>query len=753
MKIIIEEYPYDYNEVIKYPSVADIPHNCNMDGYIVFNCVGYFFDTKINDCVFVLPKVLLGNYVSSAETADSYCQQQSLSANDSEQIERSERVFGKYNPEKIIDLDKSNVENQDVDFIKDFAVWIYRTLIVYKNKNIDSSIIYEENIQLLGKGKISGFNSLLEIVLSLLKFNQENQNFFFFIFQNSNSGFNIINWNKTINSKIPIVHNYRPLYVDTVDKKRKINFDEELIIIYFSILNYLNDTFGFKAKMNFNIELIKGTRFLNLINGHGRRKLLNIKYKYFSDKAIALWNLCYSFFDFSNQIAANSNFKEYILAKNFNIVFESIIDDLIGDKNFPAGLKEQHDGKKIDHLYVHDDLINDTGRQIYFIGDSKYYKRNTKIGKQSVYKQFTYARNLIQWNLDCCKSNFSDKDSQNVEMIRDTLTEGYNIIPNFFISAKLNKNLDFDDDISKTNKKSFFVTRQFDNRLFDRDTLLIHHYDVNFLFIISLYAKNNELEISRWKSKVRKILSDMIKQTLNDFFDFYIAEPYRETHQRKFILNNFKDLNGKVISLLNNKPYLLLALNSPNSNLDRSVFSSLDESSLKKENDSVIKVMQNGYFLHKFSLTDKDPLKEINDKYVQFYKDYPLGIRGFALVVYAPNLNVERYKNFAVSIGNSSYLNYISAAKESIKFIVFLKDNNTYFLATADAGASIIFGTNSSNCLNIGNSSVFLQINISGSVEQIDPISYGDIEKTYNFSFQKGMDSVILVDLEKHKVI
>ena len=37
--------------------------------------------------------------------------------------------------------------------------------------------------------------------------------------------------------------------------------------------------------------------------------------------------------------------KEYLLVKSFNIVFEAIIDELLGEKNIPAGLKEQADGK------------------------------------------------------------------------------------------------------------------------------------------------------------------------------------------------------------------------------------------------------------------------------------------------------------------------------------------------------------------------------------------------------------------------
>ena len=35
-------------------------------------------------------------------------------------------------------------------------------------------------------------------------------------------------------------------------------------------------------------------------------------------------------------------------------------------------------------------------KPVYYIGDSKYYKRNTEVGEESIYKQFTYAKNVIQ---------------------------------------------------------------------------------------------------------------------------------------------------------------------------------------------------------------------------------------------------------------------------------------------------------------------------------------------------------------------
>ena len=38
----------------------------------------------------------------------------------------------------------------------------------------------------------------------------------------------------------------------------------------------------------------------------------------------------------------------------------------------------------------------DLKHEIFYIGDSKYYKYRTPMGKEAVYKQFTYAKNVIQ---------------------------------------------------------------------------------------------------------------------------------------------------------------------------------------------------------------------------------------------------------------------------------------------------------------------------------------------------------------------
>lgn len=83
--------------------------------------------------------------------------------------------------------------------------------------------------------------------------------------------------------------------------------------------------------------------------------------------------------------------------------------------------------------------------------------------------------------------------------IKDDITEGYNVIPNFFISANIPMNEDGTarlvyDDITKPHKSQPPINRHYENRLYDMDTLILSHYDVNFLYVLSLYARNNAVQ-------------------------------------------------------------------------------------------------------------------------------------------------------------------------------------------------------------------------------------------------------------------
>lgn len=573
MRILIEEYQYDVAEV------KDILHGIdaleNVEGKVSIHYVGYYYNTLLKDCVFILPKVLLKD------------------------VEGQERAFGKYRPEDISDLGKDNpLTPLERDFLYKFAVWIYRAIVVYKNdKQNDTDIVYHTKIAQIGKGSRRMSNTYLDILLQLLQFNKDNQSFFFFIVKNLHSGFNKINWTRTISRESAIVQDEQPIYLKPVNKKRQINFDEELLVIFFSILNFIGDTYGFPKEIKCQFQLIKGAQFKTYLNGYGRTRLRQIKYKYFSDKALELWNLCYAFFDEARQVFVSTEKKEYLLVSSFYHVFEAIIDELIGDNPLPDGMdKKQEDGKIVDHLFTAKSLIENGTSQTYYIGDSKYYKMGHPFGPESIYKQYTYARNVIQWNLDIF--NRGEEPKSGVKL-RDDVTEGYNIIPNFFVSAKMDETFDYaNDGIEKTDRlHNRHRKEQFKNRLFDRDTLLLFHYDVNFLFVLSLYARENASQKADWKLKVRNKFREEIQDWLQDDFTFYAMAARPGVDAKQYFKTHFQEILGKTYTPFADNQIFSLALDNA--------------AKYKESNDDLMAELNNYFFVRPCKLgTKPEPIIE-----------------------------------------------------------------------------------------------------------------------------------------------
>lgn len=425
----------------------------------------------------------------------------------------------------------------------------------------------------------------LDVLLALQEWNRKNESFVMFVVKNMHSGVNKINWTRTISKSQAIIQDgmggsrrQDVSYLNPVNKKRQINFDEELLVIYYSILQHMQDEYGFPVRINVNFPLIRGEKFKRYVRGFGKHRLKQIKYKYFSDKVLELWELCYAFFDRPENITLNIDQKEYLLVKSFHIVFEAIIDELIaGDqrKQLPKELKDQPDGKRVDHMYQYKELTNnDNDDNIYYIGDSKYYKRGNALGVESVYKQFTYARNVIQWNLDLFNDGKKEDQDGHVKL-RDDVTEGYNVIPNFFISANQNV-LSADDEIhlidsekpEHKRRQEYYLSRQFDNRLFDRDTFLLAHYDVNFLFVVSLYGRNNSARKAEWRNRVRQLFRTEIQNMLKENFEFYAITAHADVNAEAYIKDNFQTLLGKVFHPFENREgsdqqYYSLALRNP----------------------------------------------------------------------------------------------------------------------------------------------------------------------------------------------
>ena len=571
MLLFIEGYPYELSHPIR--------HNLTVEDALsgvvsYFNkkettyrpeYVGYCYSQKADDVIFFLPKVVLTGEQNKDKEDDT--------------------IFGT-SPLNIIDFEAKNLEKyfeEDADkkkykdFLSELSIWIYRTISVYK-KAYNDNILEPRKIQSKTSGRKVKHNTLLDVIIALRDFNRNNQDYLTFISRNMHRGFNKIQWTKTISKSQAVITNDVPVYIDPVNKKKVVNFDEELLVIYFSILDYISKIHGFTFSININYDLIptKVLKSKYIDRNFGTRRLRQIKYKYFSDKALRIWDLCYAFFDREHKITMKVPDDDYLLAKDFEHIFEMMIEKLVGGNEkdiLPSDLTEQKDGKLVDHMYIDHGLLvksNFEKELTYYIGDSKYYKRgkdgNVNLGDTSIYKQYTYARNVIQWNMNLFLG-LQEKERDDQPQLRDEFTEGYNPIPNFFISAHIpdrkqcgeGKFLSFEDDALR-NENNIQLNRQFENRLFDRDTLLLCHYDVNFLFVVSLYGRDSKGRQAEWREKVRKEFRKSIQETLNKLYNFYTLRPRPGMDCYGYIKENFHKLNGKIYRPQKNGNYLILAL-------------------------------------------------------------------------------------------------------------------------------------------------------------------------------------------------
>lgn len=547
MRILFEDYHYNKGAI---PSLEGIAPIESQDGTMKLPYVGYYYDAK-NGAVFILPKVFMVN-IRVEDNGDSESQNAVFKA------------FGRYKPEDLIDVspDNTRLSSQDKAFLFGISAWLYQAIALFNDRQTDNEITSSRSLAGLVCNRGEGDATLIDHILALLRFNKEHQNLFTYIAIIKHSGNNKIHWTKTIRQTQPLLHQGKPFYLQCKTKNKVINYDEELLVLFFSTLDYLAHSYYFPVKKNLNYDTLKAHRVAHLIEtGKGTRLLRKIRNKYFADELVALWRLLYAFYEQAERVAQKKAYSERLLVRNFNIVFEDMIDTLIGENGLPKGLKEQKDGKIIDHIYRDKSLFDVD--DIYFIGDSKYYKEGNKVGENALYKQFTYAKNVIQYNIDI----FNRKQDGDILPYRDKLTEGYNPTPNFFVRGFVDPNDLSYSDSKLRNDGRVDCNYHFTNRLFDRDTLLILTYDINFLYVLSAYVQSHGTSGSV-NCFLRKRFRDDIVEVFEKEYDFYLLNPLKNGLTREeFVEKYFRKLIGKIYCTTEGQ--LLLALKKAESDNDQ----------------------------------------------------------------------------------------------------------------------------------------------------------------------------------------
>lgn len=512
MLVYFEGHRYPQDLVVPYFTDRDfnepvVPYMHDRSGYYL-EYIGYIFATseKYSGPVFILPKSFL--------------------AVDETDPDKRETLLGEPGllPELIFDTDKDDnvlaLSGRET-FLPELSLWLFRAMVRFREdckKEKDQENL--DKLYQLTPQDNSRDRDFLSTAIRLIDFLSDHRNLFTQIHKINNSGRAAIDWNKTIR-KYPYIKESKPYYLDLQIKDKAINIDEELIILYYSVLRYLKDKFHFPITLgDIPYELLSPSEIQRYLDtGVGKRKMRDIKGKYFRDDLRTLWNLLDAFFTFNYSRDDKCPRKEALAVKEFDAVFEKMVDRLIGDTGKLAALKNQKDGKLIDHIYMDKSLIGKDSN-IYYIGDSKYYSDSHDIEGVPLYKQFTYARNAIQYNID--QYYLKHKANPNAIRYRDKDTEGYNVTPNFFVRPKIKSDtLDFDTPSFSASGNQPKPNKHFEDRLFDRDTLLLREYEINLIFLIAAYGSYED----HWATSIRATIREDMLQFLTDTYAFFKIQP------------------------------------------------------------------------------------------------------------------------------------------------------------------------------------------------------------------------------------
>lgn len=537
MKILIEGVTYPIEQLQK---VFDDPKFYKQNGLQgVVNSVGYYHSFEKNNLVFMLPKVFIKDGLDT--------------------------IFGYTTAELINLIDEVSVKHKvQYNWVRQLSVYFYNSLIEFRKRYADTSIIHETETFELNTNLGDKEYSFLDLLLSFVNFYKKNrQQILFKHIEFVSSQAKKPRWEKTIRKSLPILADGRtPIYIEISNKKKIVNTEEELLTYFFSILNHLNKEHHLNLKIDKSFKLIKEQHFDRLCE-NGISKLKKIKYRYFNDTLKKMYVLCELYFSQFDKSSIRKKKEDFLAISNYNLVFEDMVDKLFSDELNTvevegltiAKLKNNDDGKIIDHIYDYQSIIDTS--DIFYIGDSKYYKSDGSVGKLSKYKQFTYAKNVIQYNIDLLNKK-NTTYTKNVKY-RDKITEGYNITPNFFVYGYIDDATDYNSH-SITKKGNIIPSYHFEDRLFDRDTLFVHQYKINFLYVLKSYTTFNSNEITIFRKQVKETFRNNFLEFFNDSreskFEFFEYSG-EELNFTDFVTNNFRTLNGKCYCTIDDR--LILA--------------------------------------------------------------------------------------------------------------------------------------------------------------------------------------------------
>ena len=506
------------------------------------NAVGFFYDYEKKSSVFLLPKAFCVSTPSSldgksmkAEDGDSSTQE-SEDEDIDEPPEKSDNgtAFGasikdlvNWGSWKPPATEKEKWEKnwgKLAGFVEECPIWIVRALDKYAKEKVRKNAPVPELV-IHGDEQGRTLPSLVNEILDLYK---KNRDYYVFVKVKSRSGLKRPDWPRTMRrsqawlaGKSEKSGKRKPVYLDLQSHVKRIDYDEELMVLFLSTVAYLKRKGWTTMTLDVPYNLLSEGEYERLLEGAGDddnlgvRRLRRMRNNYFNDRMLEIWRLMMAWF---RRVSAVRNGEpDMLIATSFQVVFEAMVDELFGgEEELPPNLKKQKDGKRIDHIFAHDALFQSSKKtreveKVWYIGDSKYYRLTQDssdgdpsssgpyvkdFGAKSYIKQFTYAKNVIQEMVNRInepkrKGKREDDCGVDPANYRDEETEGYAVTPNFFVSGIVKEGYTLEEhkfELVEPEDQKKMESCHFPDRLFDRDTLLLQQYNINFLYVLASYV-------------------------------------------------------------------------------------------------------------------------------------------------------------------------------------------------------------------------------------------------------------------------
>lgn len=453
-------------------------------------------------------------------------------------VDEHGHALGDLRPGDLLDLPQQPALHEQLRrdgrlaFLFQMAVWLHRAISQFARRHAASELPEKGGLHQVAAPGSQG-RSALELVYSLLEFHREHPALFVAARQHRARQARTVSWPRTVARQLPLLAGGgAPVYLEPAGKHPHRQYEEELLQAFSGTLHALRTEYGFRLDLPVppQPEVWRHFRAAPL------RRLREWRGRYFNDRLVRLWELLYLYYSQAEQQQAGRSRRERLLIRDFNIVFEDMIDYLLSDPpgTYPVALREQRDGKRVDHIYEDTSVVSGLPDTIYFIGDSKYYTPGNYVGDLSVYKQYTYARNVIYENIH--------RPTPGTLRYRDDMTEGYSPTPNFFLNAHLNAHREAREPDLRY-EKPHPISYHFEGRLFDRDTLLVQQYTINFLYVLAAYVQNRP--VAGFRAEARRQFRQHFAAHLAGQYTFWWARPRTNTVE-EFVTRHFRKLAGQM---------------------------------------------------------------------------------------------------------------------------------------------------------------------------------------------------------------